>query len=103
VRTIQIGTLVGWDSDNPAATWGGLMGFILGHQDVKKAFNIAAVSDTYWIHRTRRNFPDLTPSQPGENSFSGMAKMGIDVIDRLIVERESGRYDADNGYWYINK
>jgi hypothetical protein len=103
VRTVQIGTLVGWDSDNPTATWGGLLGFMLGHQRVKKAFNITAVSGTYWIHRTRRNFPDLTPSQPGENSFSGMAKMGIDVIDRLIIERESGRYDADNCYWYINK
>ena len=103
VRTVQIGTLVGWDSDNPTATWGGLLGFMLGHQQVKKAFNITAVSDTYWIHRTRRNFPDLTPSQPGENSFSSMAKMGIDVIDRLIIERESGRYDADKDYWYINK
>ncbi|MGB2106404.1 MAG: ADP-ribosylglycohydrolase family protein [Porticoccaceae bacterium] len=103
VRTVQIGTLVGWDSDNPTATWGGLLGFMLGHQQVKKAFNVTAVSDTYWIHRTRRNFPDLTPSQPGENSFSSMAKMGIDVIDRLIIERESGRYDADKDYWYINK
>ncbi|MGB1327485.1 MAG: ADP-ribosylglycohydrolase family protein [Porticoccaceae bacterium] len=103
VRTVQIGTLVGWDSDNPTATWGGLLGFMLGHQQVKKAFNVTAVSDTYWIHRTRRNFPDLTPSQPGENSFSSMAKMGIDVIDWLIIERESGRYDADKDYWYINK
>ena len=25
-RTVQIGTLTGWDSDNPTATWGGLLG-----------------------------------------------------------------------------
>ena len=104
MRTIQIGTLVGWDSDNPTATWGGLLGFMLGHQELKKAFNITAVSDTYWIHRTRRNFPDLTPSKPGENSFYGMAQMGLDVIDRLIIERAGGSYDADNGYWiFANK
>jgi hypothetical protein len=103
VRTIQIGTLVGWDSDNPTSTWGGLLGFMLGHQQVKKAFNITAISDTYWIHRTRRNFPDLTPNSPGENSFSGMAKMGVDVIDNLIVERASGWYDVENGCWNINK
>ncbi|MGB2115911.1 MAG: ADP-ribosylglycohydrolase family protein [Porticoccaceae bacterium] len=103
VRTIQIGTLVGWDSDNPTATWGGLLGFILGHQEVKKAFKITTISDVYWIHRTRRNFPDLTPNHPGENTFSGMAKMGLDVIDSLVVDRIKGRLDTENGFWYINK
>ena len=38
VRTIKIGTLSGWDSDNPTATWGGLLGFIIGHQAVVEAF-----------------------------------------------------------------
>jgi hypothetical protein len=28
-----------------------------------------------------------------------MAQMGLDVIDRLIIERAGGSYDADNGYW----
>ena len=101
-RTLQIGTLVGWDSDNPTATWGGLLGFILGHQSVKNAFEIAAVSDTYWIHRTRRNFPDLTPNRSGENSFSGMAQMGLEVIDRLVTE-QIGTIDRVNGLWYIKK
>ena len=102
-RTIQIGTLVGWDSDNPTATWGGLLGFIIGDQEVKKAFQITDVSDTYWIHRTRRNFPDLTPDMLGENSFSGMAKMGLEVIDRLVIERINGRLDSEKNYWYIEK
>ena len=102
-RTIQIGTLVGWDSDNPTATWGGLLGFIIGDQEVKKAFQITDVSDTYWIHRTRRNFPDLTPDMLGENSFSGMAKMSLEVIDRLVIERINGRLDSEKNYWYIEK
>ena len=102
-RTIQIGTLVGWDSDNPTATWGGLLGFIIGDQEVKKAFQITDVSDTYWIHRTRRNFPDLTPDMLGENSFSGMAKMGLEVIDRLVIESINGRLDSKKNYWYIEK
>ena len=29
VETIKIGALVGWDSDNPTATWGGLLGFMI--------------------------------------------------------------------------
>ena len=103
VRTLQIGTLVGWDSDNPTATWGGLLGFILGHQEVKKAFKITTVSDAYWIHRTRRNFPDLTPNRPGENTFIGMSQMGLEVIDRLVSDPVIGQLDADNGYWNIKK
>jgi hypothetical protein len=103
VRTIQIGTLVGWDSDNPTATWGGLLGFMIGHNGVKKAFGIDEISEDYWIHRTRRNFPDLTPNRPGENTISGMAKMGLDVVDRVVLERLEGRLDTVNGCWYIDK
>jgi hypothetical protein len=32
-----------------------------------------------------------------------MAQMGLDVIDRLIFERAGGSYDADNGYWLLQK
>ena len=39
-RTIQIGTLAGWDSDNPTATWGGLLGFILGKEKIHKVLII---------------------------------------------------------------
>ena len=37
-RTIKIGTLTGWDSDNPT-NLGGLIGFILGKKGVEKEFN----------------------------------------------------------------
>ena len=35
-ETIKIGTLAGWDSDNPTSTWGGLIGFIIGRKWLKK-------------------------------------------------------------------
>jgi hypothetical protein len=103
VRTLQIATLVGWDSDNPTATWGGLLGFMLGEEGVKQAFELSAVSSTYWIHRTRRNFPDNTPNQLGENSFSGMAKMMVEVVDKVVVEQIGGSIDASNKQWIIHK
>ena len=103
VRTLQIATLVGWDSDNPTATWGGLLGFILGEQAVKNAFQRSTVSNSYWIHRTRRNFPDLTPSQSGENTFETMAKMGVEVVDNLLADSAIGLLDKTNNAWIINK
>lgn len=38
-KTIQIGALAGWDSDNPTATWGGLLGFMIGKEQVEKIFD----------------------------------------------------------------
>ena len=37
-ETIKIGVLSGWDSDNPTATWGGLLGFMYGKEGVEKTF-----------------------------------------------------------------
>ena len=54
-ETIKIASLCGWDSDNPASTWGGLLGFIYGKEEIKKLFS-EEMSDTYNIHRTRMNF-----------------------------------------------
>jgi hypothetical protein len=99
VRTIQIGTLAGWDSDNPTATWGGLLGFMLGKKGVEQAFAKYDLSDIFWIHRTRRNFPDYLPNQRGEITFQKMAKMGVEVTDRVIVEQMSGYTNKD--YWLI--
>jgi hypothetical protein len=101
VRTIQIGSLVGWDSDNPTATWGGLLGFMLGKEGVSKAFNQPNLSDTYWIHRTRRNFPDNTPDEEGEDTFANMAKRGLDVIDNIVVEQMQGQLTDDGQSWAI--
>ena len=100
-RTIQIGTLAGWDSDNPTATWGGLLGFLLGKEGIKKAFNKSNFSDAYWIHRTRRNFPDHTPGMEGEDTFQLMARRGIYIIDRVVLEEMKGGVDLNKDVWYI--
>lgn len=100
-RTIQIGTLAGWDSDNPTATWGGLLGFMLGRQGVEQAFGQGKLSETYWIHRTRRNFPDHTPSRAGEDTFSQMAKRGVRIVDRVVGQHMQGVVDLENDAWLI--
>ena len=100
-RTIKIGSLTGWDSDNPTATWGGLLGFMLGKNNVEWAFEKDDLSETYWISRTRRNFPDRTPEMDGEDTFSLMAKRGIYIIDRVVIEELDGGVDLEKDVWYI--
>ena len=100
-RTIQIGSLAGWDSDNPTATWGGLLGFIIGPQGIAEAFSQSNLSDTYWIHRTRRNFPDKTQDALGEDSFSKMAEREMRTVDRVVVQRMKGSITTDGQYWVI--
>jgi len=101
VRTIQIGSLTGWDSDNPTATWGGLLGFMLGKTGVEQSFGQDNLSESYWIHRTRRNFPDHTPNQLGEDTFTMMAQRAIKVIDHVVVEQMQGKVELVNNVWLI--
>ena len=100
-RTIQIGSLCGWDSDNPTATWGGLLGFMLGRKGVEESFPEKELSGRYHIARTRINFPDRTPNQPGDDSFELMATRGIHVIDRVVIEEMGGGVDLEKGVWCI--
>ena len=93
-ETIKIGTLAGWDSDNPTSTWGGMLGFIIGKKAVEKEFG-RSFSDKYFIHRTRQNF------DKGIDDFESMAEKGIMVISRLIEIELGGEYDEDNKLWYI--
>jgi hypothetical protein len=85
-RTVQIGSLCGWDSDNPTATWGGLLGFMLGRKGVEEAFPDKKLSGLYQIGRTRINFPDRTPDQSGDDTFVRMA----DRVVRIIVPPSLG-------------
>ena len=101
LRTIKIGTLCGWDSDNPTATWGGLLGFMIGKEGIEREFGKNNFSDTYWIHRTRRNFPDHTPNIEGEDTFELMSKRGVNIIDRIVVEEIKGKVDHAKDIWYI--
>jgi hypothetical protein len=95
VETIKIAALSGWDSDNPAATWGGLLGFIYGKGGIEHAFN-RTFSDKFNIHRTRGNFPNN-----GLDNFIHMAEQGLFIIDRVVQEEMGGYIDVQNNLWYI--
>lgn len=95
VETIKIGSLAGWDSDNPTATWGGLLGFMVGQKGVEKAFN-RTFADKFNIHRTRQGFPNN-----GIDTFSNMAEVGVFIIDRVVQEEMNGGIDLKKDVWYI--
>lgn len=96
-ETIKIGTLAGWDSDNPTSTWGGLIGFIIGREMVEKEFNMK-LSNKFNIHRTRKNFPN-----DGIDTFENMAKNGIKIVDKVVLEELNGKIDSENKLWLIPK
>lgn len=93
-ETIKIGSLSGWDSDNPTATWGGLIGFMIGKKGIEEAFG-REFSNRYHIHRTRQNFPE------GTVTFENMAQQGLIVIDRIVLEEIGGKVDLENNSWGI--
>lgn len=94
-NTIKIGALAGWDSDNPTATWGGLLGFMIGKVGVEKAFN-RKFSNQFNIHRTRVGFPNN-----GIDTFSNMANKGLFIIDNVVQKQMKGKVDLKKGLWYI--
>ncbi len=95
VETIKIAVLTGWDSDNPAATWGGLLGFMLGKDGVEAAFG-RTFADRFHIHRTRQGFPN-----DGYDTFENMAATGLGIVDRVVVEEMGGRVDRGADVWYV--
>ena len=94
-KTVKIAVLAGWDSDNPAATWGGLLGFMHGKVGLEKAF-AQKFSDRFNIHRTRGGF-----ANKGIDSIGTMAKKGVLVIDRVVQEEIGGGVDLGNDRWLI--
>lgn len=94
-ETIKIGALAGWDSDNPTATWGGLIGFMIGKAGLEEAFG-QRFSNTFNIHRTRGGFPT-----DGIDTFENMAQVGLFIIDRMVQERMKGGIDLEKDVWYI--
>jgi hypothetical protein len=94
-NTVRIAVLSGWDSDNPAATWGGLLGFMIGKDGIEQAFG-RTFSDRFNIHRTRGNFPG-----DGIDNFRAMAEKGVRVIDRVVEEEMGGRIDMQKDLWLI--
>ena len=86
---------MGWDSDNPTATWGGLLGFLYGKEGVEKAFN-QSFSDRYYIHRTRQNFPG-----EGIDTFPNMAKDGAAIVNKVIRFIPGAAISEENDQWII--
>ena len=97
LETIKIGTLAGWDSDNPTATWGGMLGFILGEDGVESAFE-REFSEVFNIHRTRQGF-----GNNGIDNFTNMSLKGILITDLVVQEYLGGGVDIENELWYIPK
>ena len=95
-ETIKIATLSGWDSDNPASTWGGLLGFIHGKTKIQNIFN-ESLSNKYNIHRTRQKFKNN-----GIDNFKNMSKKGIAIIDNVVLKTE-GFVDLEKNLWFILK
>ena len=83
-KTIRIGAMCGWDSDNPTATWGGLLGLLNGYEALQTHFNKKDFSTQYNIARTRFNLP-----RPIDD-FSDMATRGIKIIDKVVVDAMGG-------------
>jgi len=100
LQTIRIGTLAGWDSDNPTATWGGLIGFMLGKNTLTETFETelpgVQFSNRFHIHRTRTGFENN-----GIDTFENMADKGLRVVDRVVREEMNGRVDLENNVWII--
>jgi hypothetical protein len=94
-ETIKIGALAGWDSDNPSATWGGLLGFMIGKEGIEDIFG-RKLSNRFNIHRTRKNFPNN-----GIDSFENMADKGLIIIDRVVKEEMGGTVDLEKNIWII--
>jgi len=94
-ETLKIAVLAGWDSDNPAATWGGLYGLILGRSGVQQLFG-ADLSERFNIHRTRKGF-----ANQGMDSFSQMAQQGVEIVDKVVRQLAAGQVSATQQCWQI--
>lgn len=92
-KTIRIGAMSGWDSDNPTATWGGLLGLLNGYEALNSEFPEANFSDRYNIARTRFNMPIEI------DSFTDMSRRGLAIIDDIVVNEMGGM--IDNNSWII--
>ncbi len=95
-ETVKIAVLAGWDSDNPAATWGGLIGFMTGRDGLNEMF-ATEFSVRFNIHRTRKGF-DVAD---GIDTFSDMAVRGVAIVDRVVSEELGGRVSAQGTEWRI--
>ena len=79
------------------ANWGGLLGFMIGKEQVEKTFG-QKIATKFNIHRTRKGFPNN-----GIDNFENMALKGISIVDRVVVEKMNGSIDTEKNLWVIPK
>lgn len=96
-ETIKIAVLAGWDSDNPAATWGGLYGYMLGKTGVEQAFG-RKFSSKFNIHRTRTGF-----ANQGIDDFSQMAAKASAIVEQMLTQQLAVPHPAAAECWQIPK
>lgn len=100
-RTVQIGTLSGWDSDNATATLGGLIGLLRGTDYIRDQFPGVDLADRYRIYRTRDDLPDYRPTDPdAEDTLTAMADRMIPLVERAIVDAGGS---VRGGTWRLPK
>ena len=83
VRTIQIGSLSGWDSDNGTATMGGLLGLMHGEPWVRDQImrsTSQTMSSEYRIARTRVNF------DPESMTLTEIADELMPLVEDAVME-----------------
>ncbi|WP_437624112.1 ADP-ribosylglycohydrolase family protein [Sorangium sp. So ce1151] len=98
-RTVQIGTLAGWDSDNGTATMGSLVALLGGMDELRRAFPGARLSERYRIHRTRPTLPDRLPEdREAEDTFADVSRRMVALVD-LAVREEGGQVEPTG--WMI--
>ncbi|MFG0259278.1 MAG: ADP-ribosylglycohydrolase family protein [Phycisphaerales bacterium JB041] len=105
LRTVQIGTLTGWDSDNGTATMGGLLGLMLGHEGLVEQIRLShpgyVPSDRYDIERTRDNLPDYLDGDPeAQDTFTLMAQRMLAIVEARVLEA-GGLVDDERGLWLL--
>jgi hypothetical protein len=100
-RTVQIGTLSGWDSDNSTATLGGMIGLMLGMQGLQAQFPGQVFSDRFDIYRTRWNLPDYLPADPAaQDTFTMMAARMRPIVEQVVIDA-GGHVDAATDSWVL--
>ena len=75
--------------------------FYLLYQQIILFASIAGtmkLSNKFNIHRTRKNFPN-----DGIDTFENMAKNGIKIVDKVVLEELNGKIDSENKLWLIPK
>lgn len=98
-RTVQIGSLSGWDSDNGTSSMAGVIGLMIGYGELVAQFPEQEISDRYHILRTRDDLPDyLADDKEAEDTFLAMSERMIPLVEQGIVMAGGS---AEDGKWTL--